>query len=114
MSVVTLHTAEYTEIVRRLDKIAELQKQILLAAQARDPKPKRSLPPRNGQPWTEEEKRGRGLPAGPGVAAGTVVPLKRICLDHSLYRKPRTVTPIPGLKVPLRAGGGVWTGAKGK
>ena len=57
MSVVTLHTAEYAEIVRRLDRIAELQKQILFAAQARDPKPKRNLPPRNGQPWTEEEKR---------------------------------------------------------
>ena len=57
MSVVTLHTAEYVEIVRRLDKIAELQKQLLFAAQARDLKPKRNLPLRNGRPWTEEEKR---------------------------------------------------------
>lgn len=57
MSVVTLHTAEYAEIVRRLDKIAELQKQILFAARARDLRPKRHLPPRNGQPWTEKEKR---------------------------------------------------------
>ena len=57
MSVVTLHTAEYAEIVRRLDKIAELQKQILFAAQARDLKPKGNLPLRKGQPWTEEEKR---------------------------------------------------------
>ena len=57
MSVVTLHTAEYAEIVRRLDKNAELQKQILFAAQARDPKPKSNPPLRNGHPWTEEEKQ---------------------------------------------------------
>jgi len=47
----------HAEIGRRLDTVAELQKQLLVAAQARDVTPPKSLPLRNGQPWTEEEKQ---------------------------------------------------------
>ena len=36
---VTLHTKEYEEIVKRLDKIAGLQKQLLFAVKMRDPHP---------------------------------------------------------------------------
>ena len=38
---VTIQTAEYEEIVKRLDKIANLQKQLLFAFKMRDP---RTLP----------------------------------------------------------------------
>ena len=51
VSVVSLHTADYKEIVRRLDKISDLQKRLLLALNARDP---RTLSPR---PKSEDERK---------------------------------------------------------
>ena len=51
----TIHTHEFNEITRRLDKIAELQKQILLVVQARQLKPRKKSPHRHRRQWYPDE-----------------------------------------------------------
>jgi len=51
VNTVTLHTKEYEAILKRLDKVSDLQKQLLFALKARDPRPHPATNAPKGQPF---------------------------------------------------------------